>query len=712
MTQKNLQAVPKSGENGARLALLRFGNFTLDLERHGLYDGDRRVRLTSKPFETLVVLVEHRGQTIQKQQLLDAVWKDAFVTEDSLVKAVREIRRALDDEKTNPRFIQTVSGEGYRFIAQVTIVEPLPENLLPLEHPEQGTTDAPVPAGLPRTNQKANRRFWLLAAGVVIFAALVGGILLWPPRAPESLRQTPIASFSSPYTSISASADGNSIAFVAELDGVPQVWIKNLSGGEPYPITSGKIPASHARWSPKNNEIVFNRGEQAQSIWSVPPSPGHGPTLLIEGGRNPNWSLDGDRLVFEKRDEIWTADADGTNQRKVEGVPDVDLLIVDREPALAPDGSQIVFFQPEDGPMGDIWVIPSKGGAARQLTFDNHFGGSPVWSPDGDYIVFQSQRGGSKTLWKIPSSGGTPEPIFEGPGEQTNPEITRDASRLIYASTQKQWILTLKEDTSAMARELRKSATDMFFPTFSPQRDRIAFFATVAGGDIELFTVRADGSQLTQVTRGKGERNVFPTWSTDGTSLYFYQIRPTLSFRRIAATGGASIEIASGWRWRTHNAANVDSRGQFIVYSKILKGKTVATLIRDIQTGSEKALAHVLDNPQWSNDGNAILGVDVKSGVDGSPDAIVICTLQESCRKIANGSNPIWSRDNSNVYFERWKTSTDKEIWVSSRVEGEKRITELRLDPLSSFHDVSSTGQLTYVQIKHGEQELWMTNFK
>jgi len=61
--------------------LLRFGVFTLDLNRHGLFVDSKRVHLTSKPFETLTVLVEHRGTTVQKQHLMDVVWKDAFVTE-------------------------------------------------------------------------------------------------------------------------------------------------------------------------------------------------------------------------------------------------------------------------------------------------------------------------------------------------------------------------------------------------------------------------------------------------------------------------------------------------------------------------------------------------------------------------------------------------------------------------------------------------------
>src|SRR5262245_11691953 len=115
---------PKLVDAAEKPSLLQFGPFTLDLQRHGLYSDGKRVHLTSKPFETLAVLVEYRGKTVEKQKLLDAVWKEAFVTEDSLVKAVREIRRVLRDEKGSPQFIQTVPGEGYRFIAEVTPAHP------------------------------------------------------------------------------------------------------------------------------------------------------------------------------------------------------------------------------------------------------------------------------------------------------------------------------------------------------------------------------------------------------------------------------------------------------------------------------------------------------------------------------------------------------------------------------------------------------------
>jgi Tol biopolymer transport system component/DNA-binding winged helix-turn-helix (wHTH) protein len=714
-------------------SLLSFGGFTLDLQRHGLYLRDRRIHLTSKPFETLVVLVEHRGKTVEKQKLLDAVWKDAFVTEDSLVKAVREIRRALDDEKSSPRFIQTVPGEGYRFIAEVT-----PATSSREDQPDPGrevvtSVSADAASGeqaavkepnvrhesvvLPSPMNGPRIRLWTRRAALILLAILAIGMLWRPWRKSESSAQRLIWTVVAQRTSASFSPDGNWITFIGDVDGVPQVWIKSLVGGEPVPITSGDIPASHPRWSPKNSEIVFNRGGESQSIWSVPSLGGLAPTLLIEGGRNASWSSDGNRLVFETGGEIRTADADGTNQQRVDGIPQINSLIVDREPSFSPDGSEIAFFQPEDGPMGDIWVIPSRGGRAKQLTFDNHLGGGPVWTPDGGQIVFTSQRGGSKTLWKIHRSGGVPEPVLKGPGEDTDPAISPDGSRVIYTSTRNHWILTIRDEASGRTEELRETRTDMFFPSFSPQGDKLAFFATVDEGDIQLFTVRADGKELTQVTRARGERNTFPSWSSDGSTLYFYQVRPRLSFRRISAAGGTSFEIAPGWRWRTHNAAQVDPGGKRVVYSTVEKGKVAATLVREIETGEEIVFHRTLDGARWAQDGKLIVGVDLTSA---RPDSvfgdIAVCSVESgACRTVATrGAGPIWSGDGSRIYFERWKSIDSREVWaVSTDGENEKLIVERRhVDPIAAFFDVSKTGQVVYVQFKQGQHELWMTDFQ
>src|SRR5690348_12213633 len=72
-----------------------FGEFTLDLDAGLLRRGAQEVALRSKPFEVLVFLVEHHGRLVTKTALLEAVWPDAAVTDNSLAQCLLEIRRAL-----------------------------------------------------------------------------------------------------------------------------------------------------------------------------------------------------------------------------------------------------------------------------------------------------------------------------------------------------------------------------------------------------------------------------------------------------------------------------------------------------------------------------------------------------------------------------------------------------------------------------------------
>jgi hypothetical protein len=86
-----------------------------------------------------------------------------------------------------------------------------------------------------------------------------------------------------------------------------------------------------------------------------------------------------------------------------------------------------------------------------------------------------------------------------------------------------------------------------------------------------------------------------------------------------------------------------------------------------------------------------------------------------ACRTVATrGAGPIWSGDDSRIYFERWKSIDSREVWaVSTDGENEKLIVERRhVDPIAAFFDVSKTGQVVYVQFKQGQHELWMTDFQ
>ncbi len=564
---------------------------------------------------------------------------------------------------------------------------------------------------------------WAAAALIAVLAITILWWQPWKRGGPSGPpQQRLISTFPGSHRDASFSPDGSMIAFVNEAGGGPQIWIKNLAQGDPLQVTSGDLPAHRPRWSPRNDQIIFSRGrEWAQDIWSAPPL-GGAPRKIIEGGRNPNWSWDGSRLVYEKDDQIWTARADGSDQRKVEGVPPVDYLLAERMPTFSPDGSLIAFFQCANGPLGDIWVIPSAGGQPRQLTFDDHLGGTPAWTPDGRFIVFSSLRSGSRTLWKVTATGGRPEPVFQGAGEDTDPEISRDGTKLIYTNTRNSSVLTLWNPATNQTRELREARYDIADPAFSPQGDKISFFETDDEGDMHVFTINTDGSNLTQVTRGKGERNVLPRWSPDGEALFFYQMRPTVSFRKISLSGGPSAEIAPDWFWAVHYLAQVDPTGKQIVYTKRERGSVVATIIREIETGRETVFAQSLLNVQWSKDGKSLIGTDVSGNPRSRFGDILICPVEAGgrCRKVTKGYLPLWPGDESRIYFLRFGKMGGyigvwggyMGVWSCSRDgQDEKLIGELRMYPTSNFYSVSPKGEIVYVRFNQGKHELWLSDF-
>src|SRR2546425_6904960 len=94
-----------------------FDQFTLDLTRGCLQHGPDEIKLRPKSFEVLKYLVENSGRLINKDELIDAIWVGASVTDDSLVQCLKDIRHALCDE--TQQIIKTVHGRGYIFDTEV-----------------------------------------------------------------------------------------------------------------------------------------------------------------------------------------------------------------------------------------------------------------------------------------------------------------------------------------------------------------------------------------------------------------------------------------------------------------------------------------------------------------------------------------------------------------------------------------------------------------
>ena len=119
---------------------LRFGeDFELDLRSYELRRAGHVLQLERIPMDLLLLLVEKRGQIVTRDQIIERIWgNDAFLdTDNSINAAIREIRQALKDDPEQPRFVETITGRGYRFLAAVVEVMP---------PPAPGTANAHAPA--------------------------------------------------------------------------------------------------------------------------------------------------------------------------------------------------------------------------------------------------------------------------------------------------------------------------------------------------------------------------------------------------------------------------------------------------------------------------------------------------------------------------------------------------------------------------------------
>lgn len=161
--------------------MIRFAGFQLDDRRAELRGPDGNViRLRGKSLDLLRFLAAHPGTLVSKQELMDAVWPNVHVGEDSLFQCIREIRAALGDEKR--QLIKVVSGRGYLFDVEVAAASAA-SNELPATPVEEARAYLPPPAvGPPPVASR--RAFWpaYAAAAVVALVVVVGmGLYLARP---------------------------------------------------------------------------------------------------------------------------------------------------------------------------------------------------------------------------------------------------------------------------------------------------------------------------------------------------------------------------------------------------------------------------------------------------------------------------------------------------------------------------------------------------
>lgn len=111
-------------DDNAQTGIYEFGLFRLDPRSRSLYKGDRLLPLTAKAFETLVTLLENAGQVVSKSDLMDRVWGETVVEENNLTQQISAIRKVLGEKASDHKFVITVPGRGYSFVAPISQIAP------------------------------------------------------------------------------------------------------------------------------------------------------------------------------------------------------------------------------------------------------------------------------------------------------------------------------------------------------------------------------------------------------------------------------------------------------------------------------------------------------------------------------------------------------------------------------------------------------------
>jgi len=461
----------------------------------------------------------------------------------------------------------------------------------------------------------------------VIGAALVAAVLIllarrfWPRyRSVPSYRPIHVTTGIPWEGQPALSPDGGRIAYVSTESGNRDIHIIGVLGGEPFRLTENPASDENPAWLPNGNEIVFtsDRGGQV-AIWKKGQF-GGAATLLVPAARGPAVSPDGSRIAFSKAMpsgpyRIGIADLlEPSGEIILTG--DGDGLWAHSDPTWSPDGQMICYAGAQN-----LWLIPSKGGKARQLTVDNGFDAEPSWSADGRFIHFSSYRGGTLALWRIDAAGGPPERITTGSGPENHPDISKSGSLLAYSTaTQRRQMVIHYRDTG-MEVEVPDSRGE-YHVTIAPDKSAIVFVSERWGGNPDLWILPLQngipGNSPRPLVQDVGTPSQ-PTYSPDGEWIAYYRI---IGNERdiwiVPATGGKAEKITNhpatdvhaAWSPDGHMLAFASDRDDVSqVWIVSIKDGTASSPAKKLATPDVEAAA-----PAWSPEGDSIAFIGTSSG--------------------------------------------------------------------------------------------------
>jgi Tol biopolymer transport system component/DNA-binding winged helix-turn-helix (wHTH) protein len=648
MTQESSPSVAFH-RSAARRALL-FGPFRFDLSDKTLTRDGQEIRLPPRALMILDYLIERPGRIVTRQELADAVWKDAFVSESSLTEAIGVLRQALGDSAAEAEYIQTVHRRGYRFVASLRVDAPASPPLVPVTMP------VPDPAALPEApvaaGSESGRASWRrpVVAASVAAVALAAVIATWMTLSPGADAPVTRATITLPVAQAPApgltaqpiaalSPDGRQMVYVAGAPGSYRLFLRAIDQFEAVPVP-GTDGAHGPFFSPDGRSIgYFANGRLYAKVL-----PDGQPIDLAAAGFGDGgaWHTDGTIIYATGTDDgLYRIPSTGGERRPVllNGVDGTTL----RHPVFLGDGRTILATAWKDTVRhSQVVSINLDSGVATTIGRGVHPRGLPdgrvAYLRDGDLVAAPASGAGPEvtlisgvmtgvtgagqyslaangTLLYVPdapermlrriiriSNDGREESLLFDPRPYQNVALSPDGTRIVATIYERGasdlWLGDI--DRGVFRRLTFEGGT--IDPVWSPDSSHI-YFAWTRNGTPHVYRMLADGSAPATIV--SSESSVTPSFVTaDGTVFANLIERGRVDIIRIAADG-----TTRAWRATAapESSPSVSPDGRYVAYMSSRSGRQEIYVL-PIDGGAEQQVSvNGGVRPGWRSDSGAIL---------------------------------------------------------------------------------------------------------
>lgn len=539
--------------NSPQRCFYEFGPFRLDSAKRLLLRNGELVPLKPKVFETLLILVEAQGQVLEKDELMQRIWPDSVVEENNLNVYISQLRRTLGESPDEHRYIVTIPGRGYRFVATVSKVHTaVAIDELQTASLSVGTEEVTaVPALSPIQNVPSQRRrSLLLAVGLVAILATSLGVYRWAGSMGKRAKPFEQVQIERVTTSGYAyngtiSPDGKYVAYVNFNADKYSLWLHEVGTSSNVQIIPPvEMTFDGLTFSPDGRFLYYNvfplQNTQSQAdssgLYQVPVLGGATQRVIAGLGSKIGFAPDGKRFAFLRRNSqtqqtaLLLANLDGSGEQTLATRQAPDQFGVVKRPAWSPDGKLIACIgrKASDG-FQRVFLVKVANGTETPLTTQRWTAINDVaWLADmsGLALTIQETPTGSLQIWLMTYPGGVLRKLTNDWLNYTDLSLSADSHALVATqngATFNAWLAPAND--ANRAREFKLTSGMQSGPPgicWLPNGKLV--YTSSANGNSNLWLMNQDGSNPQPLTDG-AYLDYYPAASPDGKYLAFVSNR-------------------------------------------------------------------------------------------------------------------------------------------------------------------------------------------